>query len=109
MSRDSLIKAIKHRRRLAGLTQEQLAEKAGISKKTYKRIEQGVRDITWSEYERILEALNVSEFDMVLDRFELDNVTEHDLLAVSRLFPEPIRRLITNFLTGLYNELKNMK
>ncbi|HFQ5435208.1 TPA: helix-turn-helix domain-containing protein [Vibrio vulnificus] len=57
MSRDSLIKAIKHRRRLAGLTQEQLAEKAGISKKTYKRIEQGVRDITWSEYERILEAL----------------------------------------------------
>ncbi|MBF4349363.1 XRE family transcriptional regulator, partial [Vibrio anguillarum] len=39
MSRESLVRAIKKRRNLAGLTQDEVAELCGMSKKTYQRIE----------------------------------------------------------------------
>ncbi|WP_324256369.1 helix-turn-helix domain-containing protein [Vibrio cholerae] len=108
MSQDSLIQSIRHRRQQLGMTQSELAEKARISATTYKRIEQGTADLRWSQYQRIVQALGVSELDLLLDRMDIDNISERDLLAIARLFPDGIRRLLVDFLKGLHQELNKM-
>ncbi|AQM21502.1 MULTISPECIES: helix-turn-helix domain-containing protein [Vibrio] len=105
MSRESLVRAIKKRRNLAGLTQDEVAELCGMSKKTYQRIEQCKTDIKLSQYESIIRALNVSEIDLLLDKLGYDNASEVDVLAASRLLPQKTRRLLIEFLISLHADL----
>jgi transcriptional regulator with XRE-family HTH domain len=46
-------------REAAGLTQDQLAEKAGLYKFSIAKIEQGVREPTWSTVQALAKALGV--------------------------------------------------
>ena len=48
-----------------GLTQEQVAEKAGLQGKYYSEVERGLRNITLLNLEKILAALDVSKEDVL--------------------------------------------
>lgn len=65
-------KRIQKYRQLAGLTQEQLSEKSGISQKHISRIEQGYHDTHFTMIYKIAKALNVPIDAFAID-FEDDN------------------------------------
>jgi transcriptional regulator with XRE-family HTH domain len=44
----------------AGLTQQQLAERAGIHKLTVAKLEQGIREPTWATVQMLADALGVN-------------------------------------------------
>lgn len=50
---------LKELRRLAGLTQSQLAEKAGMTKAGIANLEQGLRSPSWETVLKLTEALGV--------------------------------------------------
>jgi transcriptional regulator with XRE-family HTH domain len=51
---------LKELRAQAGLTQQQLAERAGIHKLTVAKFEQGLREPGWSTVQALVDALGVS-------------------------------------------------
>jgi transcriptional regulator with XRE-family HTH domain len=51
---------LKQLRQQAGLTQEQLAYRAGVSGSTIRHFEQGLREPTYSTLRKLAEALGVS-------------------------------------------------
>lgn len=60
-------------RRLQGLTQAQLADRAAVSEKTLKRLEQGDGNITTENLLRVLRALGVLDtMTSALDPYESD-------------------------------------
>ena len=65
-------KRIQECRQKAGLTQEQLSEKSGISQKHISRIEQGYHDTHFTMIYKIAKALNVPIDTFAID-FEEDN------------------------------------
>lgn len=65
-------KRIQECRQKAGLTQEQLSEKSGISPKHISRIEQGYHDTHFSVIYKIAKVLNVP-IDTFATDFEEDN------------------------------------
>ena len=65
-------KRIQECRQKAGLTQEQLSEKSGISQKHISRIEQGYHDTHFTMIYKIAKALNVP-IDTFAADFEEDN------------------------------------
>ncbi|EKO3771927.1 MULTISPECIES: helix-turn-helix domain-containing protein [Vibrio] len=109
MSRERLAAAIRSRRERAGFTQEEMANSCGMSKKTYQRIEQGKTDIKLSQYESILRSLNLSELDLVLDKLDYDDVSNVDLLALSRLLPKRTRRLMIDLFFSLHADINQNK
>lgn len=60
MTKETLAARLKELREAAGLTQEQLAARAGLSKRTYEKIEQGASDTKWIAIEAIADALGIS-------------------------------------------------
>ena len=56
--------AVKNRREAAGLTQEELAEKAGIHRTYLSEIERGTRNPSLVNIERLAAALSVSLPDL---------------------------------------------
>ena len=67
-------KFIKERRLALDLTQEYLAEKLGISRPTYRKMENGQREPTLSETEKLAE-----EFDMTLADLQAQKAPRHDV------------------------------
>jgi len=51
---------LKELREQAGLTQQQLGEKAGLHKLTVAKLEQGIREPTWATVQVLVEALGLS-------------------------------------------------
>ena len=79
-------KRIQQCRRDAGLTQEQLSEKTGISQKHISRIEQGYHDTHFTMIYKIAKVLNVPIDTFAVD-YEADN---------SNIFLNTIRTDIEN-------------
>jgi transcriptional regulator with XRE-family HTH domain len=99
MSRKAIVIIIKNRRIDAGLTQKQLADKIGMSEKTYQRIESGVMDMRFSQYYAIIAALGATDLDIVLDSFDVDTATPWDVAAAARLLlPETRRNLVASIM-----------
>lgn len=76
---------IKKRRISLGMTQHDLAEKAGISEKTYQRIEQGSTDMRLTQYRSLIKALHMSDLDVSLDLLEIETTTPWDVAAAARV------------------------
>jgi transcriptional regulator with XRE-family HTH domain len=57
---------LKTLREIAGLTQDELAEKAGLYKFSIAKIEQGIREPTWATVQALCTALDVdcTAFDL---------------------------------------------
>lgn len=89
---DPISNIIKKRRLQLGLTQSQLAKRAGISDKTYQRIEQGFADMRLSQYRTLIKACQMSDLDVSLDLLGIESANTEDVAAASRLLL-PITRL----------------
>lgn len=91
----SLGKRIRQQRNLAQMTQEKLAEAAGISLSFLGHIERGTRKASLDTLVKICNALKVSP------RLLLQDSLESDLLGDSTTMPESKRKLlreISNFI-----------
>lgn len=62
---------LKALRGAAGLTQEQLADKAGMHKLGIAKLEQGLREPTWATVQALAKALGVTCLDFVVEEGEV--------------------------------------
>ena len=62
-----ILAAIKRERLISGLTQQQVADKIGITRISYSNIERGVFDVTIQRLEKITSAIGV-ELHCYLER-----------------------------------------
>jgi transcriptional regulator with XRE-family HTH domain len=80
-------KLIREVRLKKGLSQSELAEKIGLSRASYIAIEQGKRELTLSECERLSQALGVSVGD--LERGEMPNYEKYKQMILVYLRMNP--------------------
>ena len=94
MLQEPIVMALIERRKRANLSQEKLAASAGMSLKTYQRIERGEADIKMSQYRSIIRTLKATDLDVVLDVVGASHATAEDVAAVSRLLTNEERMLL---------------
>ena len=94
MPQEPIVMALIERRKRANLSQETLAASAGMSLKTYQRIERGEADIKMSQYRSIIRTLKATDLDVVLDVVGASHATAEDVAAVSRLLTNEERMLL---------------
>lgn len=95
------------RRKEYGLSREQVSQMAGMSVKTYQRIERGESDLKLSQYRAILRSLNLTDLDISLDIREVEHVTENDLVTIARLLSPEAQALLVRLLSLVFKERKN--
>ncbi|HHF3167727.1 TPA: helix-turn-helix domain-containing protein [Vibrio diabolicus] len=108
MQVDPIIEALIARRKASGLSREQMANIAGMSVKTYQRIERGESDLKLSQYRSILRSLHLTDLDIALDIRDVQHVTADDLMAVARLLSPEAQSLLIRLLS-LVIEQRNKK
>lgn len=108
MQVDPIIEALIARRKASGLSREQMANIAGMSVKTYQRIERGESDLKLSQYRSILRSLHLTDLDIALDIRDIQHVTADDLMAVARLLSPEAQSLLVRLLS-LVIEQRNTK
>ncbi|HHF0489024.1 TPA: helix-turn-helix domain-containing protein [Vibrio antiquarius] len=108
MQVDPIIEALIARRKASGLSREQMANIAGMSVKTYQRIERGESDLKLSQYRSILRSLHLTDLDIALDIRDVKHVTADDLMAVARLLSPEAQSLLVRLLS-LVIEQRNTK
>ncbi|MDK9737992.1 helix-turn-helix transcriptional regulator [Vibrio sp. D404a] len=94
MANEPIVMAIIERRKRANLSQEKLASMAGVSLKTYQRIERGEADIKMSQYRSLTRSLALTDLDLVMDTLEASQTSAEDVAAVSRLLSDEQRKLL---------------
>ncbi|MGF1742746.1 helix-turn-helix domain-containing protein [Vibrio profundum] len=70
MIQNIIVGLLRRRRIVAGVTQQQVADKVGVHLIHLQRIERGAQAMTLSEYYRVLNALGLSESDILCDLFD---------------------------------------
>ncbi|EJG0985364.1 helix-turn-helix transcriptional regulator [Vibrio parahaemolyticus] len=96
---DPIVEALIIRRKEHGLSREQMANIAGMSVKTYQRIERGESDLKLSQYRSILRSLNLTDLDIALDIRGIEHVTAEDLVTVSRMLSPEAQSLLVRLLS----------
>lgn len=104
MPQDPIIIALQNRRIMAGLSRQQVADLAGMSKRTYDRIERGEADIKISQYRAIVRELGLSDLDIFLDVLEIEQPTAEDVAAVSRLLSVDARGLLIKLIMTINSD-----
>lgn len=97
-----IIKAITDRRLAAKLTQAQAAKMAGLSVKTYQRIESGASDIKLRNYAALIRGLNITDLDICLDCLGFSKVTPYDVAAAARVLPQEARTALVSLIMIMY-------
>ncbi|HCH1698769.1 helix-turn-helix transcriptional regulator [Vibrio sp. Vb1755] len=92
---DPIVEALIIRRKEHGLSREQMANIAGMSVKTYQRIERGESDLKLSQYRSILRSLNLTDLDIR----GIEHVTAEDLVTVARLLSPEAQSLLVRLLS----------
>ena len=95
---DPIVKVLTERRKAVHLTRQQMAEIAGMSLKTYQRIERGESDMKLSQYRSIVRALNLTDLDIALDVKQVQPVTSADLSAAARLLSPEAQTMLMRFI-----------
>ncbi|MGY5383284.1 MULTISPECIES: helix-turn-helix domain-containing protein [unclassified Vibrio] len=104
MSYVPLLQALKKRREASGLSQAQFAEMAGISLKTYQRIERGESDLKMSHYKALIQNLKVTDLDISLDMIGIEMATPWDVAAAARTLPPEIRTVLVTLIMMMYRD-----
>lgn len=104
MSYVPLIQAIKSRREASGLSQAQFASMAGVSLKTYQRIERGETDLKMSHYRSLIKNLKVTDLDISLDMLEVEGATPWDVAAAARTLPPEVRTVLVTMIMMIYRD-----
>lgn len=104
MSYLPLIQALKSRREAAGLSQTQFAKMAGVSLKTYQRIERGETDLKMSHYRNLIQNLKITDLDVSLDIIGVDMATPWDVAAAARTLPPEVRTVLVTLIMMMYRD-----
>ncbi|EKH9212931.1 helix-turn-helix transcriptional regulator [Vibrio parahaemolyticus] len=104
MSYIPLIQALKDRREAAGLSQAQFAKMAGVSLKTYQRIERGETDLKMSHYRSLIQNLKITDLDVSLDMIGVDMATPWDVAAAARTLPPEVRTALVTLIMMMYRD-----
>ena len=104
MSYIPLIQALKSRREAAGLSQTQFAKMAGVSLKTYQRIERGETDLKMSHYRNLIQSLKITDLDVSLDIIGVDKATPWDVAAAARTLPPEVRTVLVTLIMMMYRD-----
>ncbi len=83
-------------RKRCGLTQNGLAERAGVSQTHLRRVERGEADITVGHLQLLCDAMNISVQDFFVENTETDELST----AISKLSPKQ-KTLLLTFLESL--------
>lgn len=95
---DPIVIVLTKRRKLANMSRANIADIAGMSLKTYQRIERGESDMKLSQYRAIIRALNVTDLDIALDVKGIQMATSADLAAACRLLSGEAQASLIRFL-----------
>lgn len=98
------ILALTARRKAANVTQEQAAAMAGISLKTYQRIEAGTSDMRLKHYGNLLRHLNVTDLDLALDMMDVGDTSIKEVTAAARLLPGKARVHFIEMVMAIYQD-----
>jgi transcriptional regulator with XRE-family HTH domain len=104
---DPIIEALIKRRKEQGLSREQIALMAGMSVKTYQRIERGESDLKLSQYRSILRSLQLTDLDIALDIRGVEHVSENDLASIARVLSPEAQSLLVRLLSLILKQRKN--
>lgn len=104
---DPIIEALIKRRKENGFSREQIAKMAGMSVKTYQRIERGESDLKLSQYRSILRSMQLTDLDLSLDVRGVEHVTEQDLASIARLLSPEAQSLLVRLLSLVLEQRKN--
>lgn len=80
---------------------------AGMSVKTYQRIERGESDLKLSQYRSILRSMQLTDLDLSLDVRGVEHVTEQDLASIARLLSPEAQSLLVRLLSLVLEQRKN--
>ncbi len=103
---DPIVYILRRYRQKRGISQDDMAEKTGISRRTLQRIEAGTTDMKLSHYRSYLKVLGMSDMDVSIALFSHEFVTEKDIAAVARNLPFKVKQAIVRFLAELATALK---
>ncbi|ANU38969.1 helix-turn-helix domain-containing protein [Vibrio scophthalmi] len=95
---DPIVMVLINRRKSASMTRVEIAEIAGMSLKTYQRIERGESDMKLSQFRAITRALHITELDVALDIKGIQPTTTADLTAACRLLNRDAQTSLMRFL-----------
>ncbi|MGP8308524.1 helix-turn-helix transcriptional regulator [Vibrio sp. YIC-376] len=104
---DPIIEALIKRRKEQGLSREQIAQMAGMSVKTYQRIERGESDLKLSQYRSILRSLQLTDLDIALDIRGVEHVSENDLASIARVLSPEAQSLLVRLLSLILEQHKS--
>ena len=91
----TLIDALKLRRLNMDLSQADVAGMAGMSVKTYGRLERGELEMKMSQYRAIVEGLGITDLDVSLDMLNVRTATPWDVAAAARvLLPATRQKMV---------------
>lgn len=106
MRKTSLIISVLRRfRELAGITQQQMAEKTRISLSTIKRIETGARSMTIDDYAKYLDVLELSHIDVLIAMDTGNYNVEREIASLARKLPEDLKKAHFDYLVALTKAL----
>ncbi|BBM66436.1 helix-turn-helix transcriptional regulator [Vibrio alfacsensis] len=95
---DPVIEVLITRRKMKGISREQMAKIAGMSEKTYQRIERGESDLKLSQYRSILRALNLTDIDVALDTRGISKTTAEDVTSAARLLSPEAQAMLAQLI-----------
>lgn len=105
MAETPIITALIARRKAAEKTQEEAASMAGLSLKTYQRIENGTADIRLTNYLALIRGLKVTDLDIALDSLGVSGATPWDVAAASRVLPPEARAALVSMIMIIYRDV----
>lgn len=104
-SNKHIVRALKKRRQLNGLSQFKAAEIAGVSLKTYQRFERGDGDLRIGNYLSLLEGMKITELDIALDVIGIKQATAWDVAAAARVLSPEIRSALVSMIMMIYRDV----
>lgn len=107
MTQEPIILALIARRKAADVTQEQAAAMAGLSLKTYQRIESGTGDIRLKNYIALTRDLNITDLDVALDALGISGTTAWDVAAAARVLSPEARASMVSMIMIIYRDVIN--
>ncbi len=105
MTNEPIILALIARRKSAGVTQEEAAGMAGMSLKTYQRIENGTGNIRLKNYLALIRNLKITDLDIALDTLGITGATPWDVAAASRVLPPEARSAMVSMIMIIYRDV----
>lgn len=109
MTKQPIILALIERRKASGITQEEAAEMAALSLKTYQRIENGTADMRIKNYVSLINNLKLSDLDVVLDVLGIKGTTPWDVAAAARVLPPEARAAMVSMIMIIYRDTLDVK